>query len=244
MAAVTYSRLTPALPKCTDKAGLTEGGLSAIRPAPLRRSRFSGPQGPTHASEGSLSSRRRCAAPASCWACSCAAWSALPSRPRRRRPAASSSPTCSSRAIGSCPPSRSWPRSRPGPAPSTRPRWCRTTCATFPPPASSPTSGPSTAPRPDGKITVIFTVQDQANLVQKIVYNGAKHLGRTDDDLNTLTGLHVGMPLDPVTNKLACQTHRGQAQRRRPAVRQLRAAARRPAHRHRTSSSTSAKGRS
>ena len=60
-------------------------------------------------------------------------------------------------------------------------------------------------PEADGKITVIFTVQDQANLVQKIVYNGAKHLGRTDDDLNTLTGLHVGMPLDPVTNKLACQ---------------------------------------
>ena len=61
-------------------------------------------------------------------------------------------------------------------------------------------------PEPDGKITVIFTVQDQANLVQRIVYNGAKHLGRTDDDLNQITGLHVGMPLDPVLNKLACQT--------------------------------------
>ncbi len=61
-------------------------------------------------------------------------------------------------------------------------------------------------PEADGKITVIFTVQDQANLVQKIVYNGAKHLGRTDDDLNQITGLHVGMPLDPVLNKLACLT--------------------------------------
>ena len=61
-------------------------------------------------------------------------------------------------------------------------------------------------PEADGKLTVIFTVQDQANLVQKIVYNGAKHLGRTDDDLNQVTGLHVGMPLDPVLNKLACLT--------------------------------------
>ena len=60
-------------------------------------------------------------------------------------------------------------------------------------------------PAPDGKITVIFTVQDQANLVQHITYNGAKHLGRTDDELNTLTGLRIGMPLDPVTNKLACK---------------------------------------
>ncbi len=60
-------------------------------------------------------------------------------------------------------------------------------------------------PTPDGKITVIFTVQDQANLVQHIIYNGAKHLGRTDEDINSLTGLRVGMPLDPVTNKLACK---------------------------------------
>jgi outer membrane protein insertion porin family len=60
-------------------------------------------------------------------------------------------------------------------------------------------------PAADGKITVIFTVQDQANLVQHITYNGAKHLGRTDDELNTLTGLRIGMPLDPVTNKLACK---------------------------------------
>jgi outer membrane protein insertion porin family len=57
----------------------------------------------------------------------------------------------------------------------------------------------------DGKITVIFTVQDQANLVQHITYNGAKHLGRTDDDINAITGLRIGMPLDPVTNKLACK---------------------------------------
>ncbi|HVS38171.1 MAG TPA: outer membrane protein assembly factor BamA [Gemmataceae bacterium] len=58
---------------------------------------------------------------------------------------------------------------------------------------------------PDGRITVIFTVQDQANLVQHIVYNGAKHLGRTDDDINKITGLHLGMPLDPVSNRAACQ---------------------------------------
>ncbi len=60
-------------------------------------------------------------------------------------------------------------------------------------------------PAADGKITVIFTVQDQANLVQHIAYNGAKHLGRTDDDINAITGLRIGMPLDPVTNKLACK---------------------------------------
>ncbi len=60
-------------------------------------------------------------------------------------------------------------------------------------------------PAADGKITVIFTVKDQANLVQHIVYNGAKHLGRNDDDINAITGLRIGMPLDPVTNKLACK---------------------------------------
>ncbi len=60
-------------------------------------------------------------------------------------------------------------------------------------------------PEADGKMTIIFTVQDQANLVKRIVYNGAKHLGRTDDDINVITGLRVGMPLDPVTNKAACQ---------------------------------------
>jgi outer membrane protein insertion porin family len=61
-------------------------------------------------------------------------------------------------------------------------------------------------PEPDGKMTVIFTVQDQANVVQRIVYNGAKHIGRTDDDINqNVTHLRVGMPLDPVTNRAACQ---------------------------------------
>ena len=60
-------------------------------------------------------------------------------------------------------------------------------------------------PAQDGKITVIFTVQDQANLVQHIIYNGAEHLGRSDDDINAITGLRVGMPLDPVSNKLACK---------------------------------------
>ena len=59
-------------------------------------------------------------------------------------------------------------------------------------------------PEADGKMTVIFIVQDQANLVQRIVYNGAKHLGRTDDDINQITGLRMGMPLDPITNRAAC----------------------------------------
>ncbi len=59
-------------------------------------------------------------------------------------------------------------------------------------------------PEADGKMTVIFIVQDQANLVQHIVYNGAKHLGRTDDDINQITGLRIGMPLDPITNRAAC----------------------------------------
>src|SRR5262249_45210372 len=59
-------------------------------------------------------------------------------------------------------------------------------------------------PEADGRITVSFTRQDQANLVKRIIYNGAEHLGRTDDDINQITGLRVGMPLDPVTNKAAC----------------------------------------
>ena len=124
---------------------------------------------------------------------------------RRPRPAASSSPTCWSRATGSSPPSKSWPRSRRGPAPPTRAETVQEDVRTLVATRQFANVKADYRPEPDGKITVIFTVQDQANLVQRIVYNGAKHLGRTDDDLNQITGLRIGMPLDPITNRAACQ---------------------------------------
>lgn len=53
----------------------------------------------------------------------------------------------------------------------------------------------------DDKVVVIFEVQEYPNLIQEIRYEGAKHL--KDDELNAITGLKRGVPLNPVANKLA-----------------------------------------
>ena len=55
----------------------------------------------------------------------------------------------------------------------------------------------------DDKVVVFFDVQEYPNLVQEIRYEGAKHL--KDDELDQITGLRRGVPLNPIANKLAAQ---------------------------------------
>jgi outer membrane protein insertion porin family len=56
----------------------------------------------------------------------------------------------------------------------------------------------------DGKVIVYFIFAELPNYIQEIVYNGAKHV--KVDELNTLTGLRKGAILNPIANKMACQT--------------------------------------
>jgi outer membrane protein insertion porin family len=55
----------------------------------------------------------------------------------------------------------------------------------------------------DDKVVVIFDVQEYPNVIQEIRYEGAKHL--KDEELDTITGLRRGVPLNPIANKLAAQ---------------------------------------
>ena len=55
----------------------------------------------------------------------------------------------------------------------------------------------------DGKVIVTFMLQEQPSLVREIVYQGAKHF--KPDELDSVTGLKRGMPLNPYANKQACQ---------------------------------------
>jgi outer membrane protein insertion porin family len=55
----------------------------------------------------------------------------------------------------------------------------------------------------DDKVVVYFDVQEYPNVVQEIRYEGAKHL--KDDELDQITGLRRGVPLNPIANKLAQQ---------------------------------------
>lgn len=54
---------------------------------------------------------------------------------------------------------------------------------------------------PENTVGIVFEVQEYPNLVQEIRYEGAKHL--KDDELNTITGLKRGVPLNPIANKMA-----------------------------------------
>jgi outer membrane protein assembly complex protein YaeT len=54
---------------------------------------------------------------------------------------------------------------------------------------------------PDDAVTVYFDVAEFPNIVQEVKYEGAKHL--KDDELDTLTGIRRGVPLNPTANKLA-----------------------------------------
>ncbi len=57
-------------------------------------------------------------------------------------------------------------------------------------------------PLPDGRIRIVFIVQEYPNLVKEILYLHAKHV--SDKDLESMTGLRKGLPLDPMTNKHSC----------------------------------------
>lgn len=55
----------------------------------------------------------------------------------------------------------------------------------------------------DGKARVTFLVTEYPSTIQEIIYQGAKHL--KPDELETLTGLRRGAPLNPIANKMAVQ---------------------------------------
>jgi outer membrane protein insertion porin family len=56
---------------------------------------------------------------------------------------------------------------------------------------------------PDDKVVVYFDVVEYPNIVQEIRYEGAKHI--KDDELDSITGLRRGVPLNPIANRLAQQ---------------------------------------
>ncbi len=60
-----------------------------------------------------------------------------------------------------------------------------------------------TQPTGPGKIKVYFLVAEFPSVIQDIVYQGAKHI--KPDELETLTGLRKGMPLNPIANQVAKQ---------------------------------------
>lgn len=53
------------------------------------------------------------------------------------------------------------------------------------------------------RVNVYFLLCDLPNEIAKVEYRGAKHF--TDDELQGMTRLHRGAPLNPTDNKLACQ---------------------------------------
>jgi outer membrane protein assembly complex protein YaeT len=53
-----------------------------------------------------------------------------------------------------------------------------------------------------GRVKVYFTIRDHPTTVERVVYQGAKHL--KEDDLQQLTGIRKGGPLNPIANKVAC----------------------------------------
>lgn len=56
---------------------------------------------------------------------------------------------------------------------------------------------------PDGRVIVKFKVVEYPSLVQDIVYNGVQHIKQ--DELDSLTGLKKGTPLNPTANQAARQ---------------------------------------
>jgi outer membrane protein assembly complex protein YaeT len=56
--------------------------------------------------------------------------------------------------------------------------------------------------KPDGGVIVYFVVAETPSIIQNIDYKGANHLSR--DELDIITGLRRGMPMNPIVNKQAC----------------------------------------
>jgi outer membrane protein insertion porin family len=55
---------------------------------------------------------------------------------------------------------------------------------------------------PNGQTRLVFVVSEYPNMVRDVIYKHAKHIGA--EELEGITGLRKGVPLDPVTNKSAC----------------------------------------
>lgn len=55
---------------------------------------------------------------------------------------------------------------------------------------------------PDGRVNVYFQIQEFPNLVQEVIYKNAGHLKQKD--LDDMTRVRKGAPLDPTTNRNAC----------------------------------------
>lgn len=53
---------------------------------------------------------------------------------------------------------------------------------------------------PDGRVTVFFKVTELTSVVQDVLYPGAQHLSRSE--LQTLTGVRKGEPMNPMANEL------------------------------------------
>jgi outer membrane protein insertion porin family len=53
----------------------------------------------------------------------------------------------------------------------------------------------------ENKVKVYFQVSEFATTIQDVIYKGAKHL--KPDELETLTGLRKGAPLNPIANRMA-----------------------------------------
>lgn len=56
---------------------------------------------------------------------------------------------------------------------------------------------------PDGRVVVTFLVVDFSSIVEEVVYKGSKHTSQ--DELEKLTGIRKGTPLNPSANKKACE---------------------------------------
>ena len=54
-----------------------------------------------------------------------------------------------------------------------------------------------------GRVKVIFHLRDLPSVIRTVTYRGAVALSRKD--LDTITGIRVGMPLNPMFTRTACQ---------------------------------------
>ncbi len=59
-----------------------------------------------------------------------------------------------------------------------------------------------TEPTSDGRVIVYFDVQEHPSVVREVVYKHARHI--SDKELENLTGIRKGAPLDKTVNQLAC----------------------------------------
>src|SRR5262245_28168603 len=60
-----------------------------------------------------------------------------------------------------------------------------------------------TRPGPDKKLIVIFELAELPSLIREVVYKGARHMKQAE--LEALSGLRRGAPLNPTANLLACR---------------------------------------